>query len=148
MAQTPEQRRSSAKRTRLWTLYRITPEEEATVEKFQRTAYGPYDILLEKGNRSTEARLYNDHNHVTGLYRGRLAYLINKGLGTIEGTYKEFTPAILRSLAYYLDNPPASIALQEDRYGMTGKAKINKKVKIYGSLNGPIKSSKRKTKNE
>ncbi len=82
MAQTAEQRRAAAKRHRLDVLYRITPEEQDAVEDFQRKAFGPYGILLEKGKHGA-GRLYNDHNHVTGLYRGRLAYLINKGLGTI-----------------------------------------------------------------
>jgi hypothetical protein len=143
MAQTPEQRRDRAKRTRLMTLYCITPEEEIVVEEFQRGAYGPYGLLLQKGDISTKARLYNDHNHVSGLYRGRLSYLINKGLGIIEGTYKERTPAILRALAYYLDYPPAPIALHGDRYGLIGRAKLNKKVKIYGSENGPIQPAKK-----
>jgi hypothetical protein len=131
MAQTPEQRRDDAKRSRLMLLYRITPEEEAAVERFQR-GIGTFASLLEKGDRNAEARLYNDHNHVSGLYRGKLAYLINKGLGTIEGTYKGRTPDILRALAHYLENPPATTVLGKPRYGMIGRAKVNKKKKIYG----------------
>lgn len=145
MAQTTEQKRLAAKRTRLMTLYRITPEEQDKVERFQR-GIGTFAILLEKGDLSKEARLYNDHSHVSGLYRGRLAYLINKGLGTIESTYKERTPAILRALAHYLENPPATTVLGKPRYGMIGRAKINKKKKVYGSPEGPITASKKAKK--
>ena len=51
-------------------------------------------------------KIFTDHRHSDGLIRGRLAYLINKGLGTIENTYKERTPHILRMLANYLEHPP------------------------------------------
>lgn len=152
MAKTKEQISADAKRNRLWTLYRITPEEQDNIESFMRSNPPLYDkelsILLEKGG-AKEGRVYTDHRHSDGLVRGRLAYLINKGLGVIEGTYKEKTSAVLRALADYLDYPPAVIVLGP-RYGMIGLAKINKKKKIYGSENGPIKperkSGKRKPK--
>ena len=129
MAQTPEQRRDSAKRSRLMLLYKITPEEQDAVEQFQRKD-SVLRILLTKGNPKEPARLYTDHSHTSGLFRGRLAYLINKGLGVIEGTYKERTPAILRALADYLDNPPAVRVIGE-RWGLLGRAKKKKKM-IYG----------------
>lgn len=147
MAQTPEQRRDSAKRTRLMTLYRITPEEDAAVQHYQSNA-APYNTLLQRGNLedTSPAILYLDHRHSDGLIRGKLAYLINKALGTIENSYKERTSFVLRALAYYLDNPPATLVLGSPRYGMIGRAKLNKKVKIYGSSQGPVKSSKKKDK--
>ncbi len=132
MAQTKEERSLAAKRRRLWVLYRITPEEEAAVESFQRDSFADYAVLMEKGSGPEGAKLYNDHRHHDGLYRGRLAYLINKALGVLEGTYKDRTPRILRALAYYLDFPPASSVLHGDRYGMIGKAKLNKKKPVYG----------------
>ena len=143
MAQTAEQRRAAAKRHRLDVLYRITPEEQDAVEKYQRTD-PDYGILLERGNKNDkrDAQLYTDHRHSDGLVRGRLAYLINKGLGTIENAYKERTPKILRALADYLDSPPFS-ELFGDRYGMIGQAKLKKKVKVYGSAVGPIKFIKK-----
>lgn len=144
MAKTKEQISADAKRKRLWTLYRITPEEQDHVEEFMRMNPTAYDhqlsILLEKGG-AKEGRVYTDHRHSDGLVRGRLAYLINKGLGVIEGTYKENTPSILRALADYLERPPATEVLGP-RYGMIGLAKINKKKKVYGSATGPIKESK------
>ncbi len=131
MAQTTEQRRLAAKRARLMLLYRITPEEQDEVENFQR-AHPRLRLLLEKGDPKEIARLYTDHDHSSGLFRGRLAYLINKGLGVIEGTYKERTPEILRALAEYLDYPPAVEALGEPHYGLLGRAKRKKKM-VYGS---------------
>jgi hypothetical protein len=110
-------------------LYRITPEEEGAVERYQRKDPA-LRALLEKGDPKSTARLYNDHSHASGLYRGRLAYLINKALGTIENTYKERTPAILRALADYLDNPPAVRVIGE-HWGLLGRAKKKKKM-LYG----------------
>lgn len=140
MAKTKEQISADAKRKRNWILYRCTPEELEQVERFMR-GIGTFSHLLEKGG-AKEGRIYTDHDHVSGKIRGRLAYLINKGLGVIEGTYKEKTPTILRCLAYYLENPPAQTVLGP-RYGMIGLAKINKKKKIYGSENGPIKPERK-----
>jgi hypothetical protein len=144
MAQTPEQRREAAKRSRLMVLYRITPEEDAAVQHYQSIA-APYNTLLERGNLEDDspANLYLDHRHTDGLVRGKLAYLINKALGTIENSYKERTSTVLRALAYYLDNPPATLALGSPRYGMIGRAKINKKKKVYGSPEGPIAAPKK-----
>jgi hypothetical protein len=134
MAQSKEQRRANAKRSRLWTLYRITPEEQYEVERYQMTD-SVLRVLLTKGDPKEVAQLYTDHSHTTGLFRGRLAYLINKGLGVIEGTYKERTSTILRALADYLDYPPAVRVIGE-HYGMLGRAKLNKKKKVYGGPNG------------
>lgn len=141
MAQTPEEKKLAAKRARVWTLYRLTLEEQNMVEDYQR--YDPdYAILLTKGDPKEIALLFNDHNHTTGLYRGRLAYLINKSLGVLEGVYKERTPEILRALATYLDSPPA-VEVIGPHYGMLGRAKLNKKEKVYGSPAGPIKVPKK-----
>lgn len=45
----------------------------------------------------------------------------------------------------YLETPTAPQALGKEVYGLIGKAK-SKKVMIYGSPTGPIKSSKKKDK--
>ena len=141
MPQTPEEKKLAAKRARAWKLYKITLEEQDIVEEYQR--HDPdFAVLLTKGDPKEKALLFNDHNHTTGLYRGRLAYLINKGLGTIEGVYKERTPQILRALASYLDSPPATEVIGY-RYGMLGRAKLNKKKIVYGP---PISSKKAKRK--
>jgi hypothetical protein len=130
MAKSKEEQRYAAKRRRLAQLYRITPEEDAAIEVYERERL-LYRILLEKGDPKEEAKLFLDHRHSDGLIRGKLAYLINKGLGTIEGTYKERTPQILRALADYLEHPPATAVLGGPRYGLLGKAKVKKKM-VYG----------------
>lgn len=123
-------------------LYRSTPEEQDRVEDFER--HSKYSVLLEKGNGDTDAQIFTDHRHSDGLIRGRLAYLINKGLGTIENTYKERTPHILRVLADYLERPPFSVIFGP-RYGLIGRAK-KKKHMVYGSINGPIQPPKKERK--
>jgi hypothetical protein len=133
MAQTKEEKSLAAKRARAWTLYRITLEEQYRVEFYQRTN-PDYAVLLTKGDPKEVALLFNDHDHATGIYRGRLAYLINKALGVLEGAYKKRTPEILRALARYLDSPPALECIGP-RYGMLGRAKMNKKKIVYGKAN-------------
>jgi hypothetical protein len=139
MAKTPEERRASAKRARLMLLYRITPEEQARVEEFQRATR--FSVLLERSGGNADAQLFTDHRHSDGLIRGRLAYLINKGLGVIEGVYKERTPSVLRVLADYLEDPPFAVVFGP-RYGLIGRAKKKKKM-IYGSPDGPITAPKK-----
>jgi hypothetical protein len=133
MAQTKEEKSLVAKRARAWKLYRITLEEQNTVEDYQR--HDPdFAVLLTKGDPKEKALLFNDHSHATGVYRGRLAYLINKALGVLEGAYKKRTSTILRALAEYLDSPPA-VEVIGPRYGMLGRAKLNKKKIVYGKAN-------------
>lgn len=143
MAQTLEQRRDTAKRSRLWTLYRVTPEENAEVDQYMRN-HPAYSILLERGNPEDKspALLFTDHAHTSGLIRGRLSYLINKALGVLESSYKERTADVLDSLSKYLREPPALYVIGS-RYGMIGRAKLNKKKKVYGSPTGPIKEPKK-----
>ena len=129
MPQSKAERALAAKRARLMLLYRITPEEQDKTEAFQRND-PTLSVLLTKGDPKEEANLYTDHNHVTGQFRGRLAYLINKALGTMEGTYKERTPQILRALAEYLDYPPSE-RVGIVRWGLIGRAKSKKKM-VYG----------------
>lgn len=142
MPKTAEEKSAAAKKARLWKFYRITPEQQAAVEYFQRND-PTLNKLLERGNLDdkTPALLFMDHNHDTGLFRGRLAYLINKALGTLENSYKDRTPAILRALAEYLDYPPA-VRVLGPQYGLIGRAK-QKKSMIYGSVDGPIKPPKK-----
>lgn len=114
---------SNALKARLWKLFRITPTEQKTIELFQ-TKHPVFSLLLGK-------RLGTDHDHKTGLIRGLLEWRLNRALGTIEAVAPTNTPAVLRALADYLDNPPAVTALGSPRWGLIGKAMV-KKVMIYG----------------
>jgi len=108
---------------RLWVLYRITPEEQKCIEEFQ-AKHSAFRLLL--GNH-----LGTDHNHATGLIRGRIEWRINRALGLLEKAAPKNTSAVLRALADYLDNPPATSALGGPRYGLIGLAKYKKKM-VYG----------------
>ena len=72
-----------------------------------------------------------DHDHTTGMIRGRLAFLLNKAMGYVDAFSKGHSPEILRKLAYYAENPPAVAALGGPRYGLIGKAQKKKKM-VYG----------------
>lgn len=108
---------------RLWVLYRLTPAEQKEIERFQGEHSG-FRLLLG-GHMGT------DHDHATGLIRGRLEWRINKALGLLERVAPARTAAVLRALADYLDNPPAVQALGRPVYGLIGQAKY-KKVMLYG----------------
>ena len=133
MAQTIAQRADKALRARLWLLYRITPEQQVAVEEYMRT-HG-MTCLLGTSLKGTGT----DHDHNTGLYRGRLAFLINKAMGFVDNHAKTtgMTPAqILRAMAAYAEIPPAVSAIGY-HYGLIGKAQRKKKM-VYGSANGPL----------
>lgn len=61
-----------------------------------------------------------DHDHKTGLIRGRLCMRCNRGLSWFVDS-----PALLEKAADYLRNPPASSILGKEVYGRVGK--VNKK---------------------
>jgi hypothetical protein len=131
--QTPEEKKYKALKARLWLLYHITPEEQITVEKYMRSH--DMNILLGETLEGTGT----DHDHLTGLFRGRLAFLLNKALGYIDAHAKKMGVSqtyILQRLAEYMKTPPAVIAIGH-RYGLIGKAKRKKKM-IYGSAEGPL----------
>jgi hypothetical protein len=112
---------------RLWVLYRLTPAEQKQIEAFQGEHSG-FRLLLGK-------RLGTDHDHRTGLIRGRLEWRLNRALGMIEKAAPTRTAAVLRALAEYLDNPPATTALGKETFGLIGLAKYKKKM-VYGPPEG------------
>ena len=86
----------------LWVKYRLTPEDVTKIDEFQKT-HSVFSILL--GNR-----LSTDHDHKTGLIRGRLDWRINRAYGLIEKVNPDNTSKILRALANFHENPPATLA--------------------------------------
>jgi len=113
----------SALARRLWVLYRITPEEQKRIEQYQ-ARHPLFSLLLGK-------RMGTDHDHKTGLIRGRIEWRLNRALGLIEKAAPRNTAAVLRALAAYLDSPPATAALGAPRYGLIGLAKYKKSM-VYG----------------
>jgi hypothetical protein len=61
---------------RLWVLYRLTIDEQKEIERFQGEHSG-FRLLLGQ-------RMGTDHNHKTGLIRGRLEWRLNRALGMFE----------------------------------------------------------------
>ena len=108
---------------RLWRLYRITPEERAAIEDYERN-HPAFKYLLGQ-------RLGTDHDHKTGLIRGLLEWRINRAYGMLEAVCPGDLPRLLHALAEFHENPPAITVLGEKRYGLIGKAKKKKKM-IYG----------------
>ena len=116
-----------ARKSFLWRLYRLTPEEWEQVNAYQNF------VCAISGKPPVKTRLAVDHDHKTGLFRGLLSMRVNRGMA-----YFDDSPTLLRAAADYLENPPAVLALGKKVFGLIGKAK-NKKKMVYGSENGPIK---------
>lgn len=131
--QTPEEKADKALRSRLWLLYRITPEQQVAVEAYMRA--NGMTCLLGTSLKGTGT----DHDHNTGLYRGRLAFLINKAMGFVDAHAKTTglsAADVLRVMADYAEVPPAvkSIGFH---FGLIGKAQRKRKM-VYGSPSGPL----------
>lgn len=68
-----------------------------------------------------------DHDHTTGRVRGLLCWLCNRAIGILRDNAQA-----ANRLGAYLTAPTAPAALGKETYGLIGKAKANKKVKVYG----------------
>lgn len=105
----------------LWVCYRLTEAQ--------------YDAILEHqggvcagcGEPPRGRSLAVDHEHRSGRIRGLLCWHCNRAIGIA----RDMAEALSR-LGAYLKNPPAPIALGRETYGLIGKAKASKKVKVYG----------------
>lgn len=124
---------SKQRATRLMLLFKLTEEDWAIIDKFQKHVCGI------TGNPPGKTRLSVDHDHLTGLVRGLLTARVNRGLAMFNDD-----PKLLRAAAEYLENPPAVKALGRMVYGLIGRAK-RKKVMTYGPP-VPKTPKKRKTK--
>jgi hypothetical protein len=110
----------AANERRLHVLYRITGKEQKAIEDYQ-AAHPTLKYLLGR-------HMGTDHDHASGLIRGRLDWRINKAYGLIEDIPN--LPAVLRALADYHESPPA-VAVLGRRYGLMGLAKYKKEM-LYG----------------
>lgn len=121
--QTKEQRRVSAKRARLWKLFRLTLEEWEKILAFQKH-HPTYALLLE-------SHLGTEHRHSDGKIRGILGWRLNRAYGMIEKAFPDNTAEVLRALALFHERHPAELALGKKTYGLLGKAQVKKSMK-YG----------------
>lgn len=114
----PEKAKLQRRKERLWSLYRLTPEDYQTILNHQG---GICAITGKVSYRNLDV----DHDHKTGLIRGLLSPWANKGLSFFDDN-----PDTLEAAARYLRNPPAVAAIG-NRYGLLGRAQRKKKM-IYG----------------
>jgi hypothetical protein len=148
MTQTPEERAAAAEAARLMLYYRLTPEQVLAIEDYQRK-HG-MSILMGTSTMSTGT----EHDHTTGLVRGRMDFRLNRALGMIEAftaklSYDDMrsigvghkdaaTAEVLRLMSEYMTCRPAVQAIGAV-FGLVGKAKRKRKM-IYGSASGPMKA--------
>jgi Recombination endonuclease VII len=105
----------------LWVCYRLTvPEYDAILDFQGRVCAG---CSRPPGG----TRLAVDHCHKTGRIRGLLCWLCNRSIGLIRDRAKTAL-----NLGKYLGNPTAPQALGHETFGLIGRAKASKKVKVYG----------------
>jgi|SRR5882762_11002242 len=117
--------KDKAKNNRLLKLYRITLAERNKIRAYQ-ASHPQFKLLLGGKAEGT------DHNHTTGLIRGILNWQINRAYGMFERACKgKNLPDVLRALALFHEEEPATTVLGEKRYGLIGQAKYKKKM-IYG----------------
>jgi hypothetical protein len=158
MTQTPEQRAAAAEAARLMLYYRLTPEMVLAIEDYQRL-HG-MGILMGTSTMSTGT----EHDHTTGLIRGRMDFRLNRALGMIEaftaklsyddmrsigvGNKDAATAEILRLMSEYMTCKPAMQAVGAV-FGLIGKTKRKRKM-VYGSASGPMKPiiTKKRVKRE
>ena len=126
-----------ARKRALWILYRLTPDEYNSILAFQG------GVCAGCGEAPHGRALAVDHDHKTGRIRGLLCWLCNRAIGIL----RDNATAASR-LGVYLTSPTAPRALGKETYGLIGKAKANKKVKVYGPpvevVIGPRTRRKRK----
>lgn len=135
---TAAEKRERAQNSRLMMFFRITLEEHCRIREYQASQNDLKLLLAEPGKREA-----TEHRHSDGLVRGVMEWRLNKGYGLIEQVAGENTAAVLRALAEFHENPPATIVLGGPRYGILNKAKKKKKM-VYGSINGPLPTKKGK----
>ena len=146
MTPTPEEKAAAAERQRLMLYYRLTPEMVLAIEAWQRE----HNLAMLMGHSTMSTG--TDHDHTSGLIRGRLDFRLNKAIGLVEaftsklsdedyrmlGAFNQdqATAAVLQLMSSYFTLMPALQAVGPV-YGLIGKAK-RKKTMIYGSASGPL----------
>jgi hypothetical protein len=117
---------NKSKERRLKQFFRLTPEEHDRIRAYQ-AGHSIYRVLLGKEGKRESL----EHRHRDGLIRGVVAAMLNRAYGIIERLYPDNTSEILRALAEFHDNPPATTALGRPRYGIIGLAKKKRKM-VFG----------------
>ena len=111
----------TARQRLLWTCYRLTEAEYNSILQYQG------GVCAGCGEAPRGRALAVDHEHRTGLIRGLLCWHCNRAIGIARDKADA-----LSKLGAYLTDPTAPKALGKKTYGLIGKAKASKKVKVYG----------------
>jgi hypothetical protein len=125
----------TARERLLWTCYRLSEKEYYSILQFQG------GVCAGCGEPPHGRHLAVDHEHRTGRIRGLLCWHCNRAIGIA----RDKADALLR-LGAYLKSPTAPAALGREAYGLIGKAKASKKVKVYGPPAVAVIGRKGKTK--
>lgn len=112
------------RKRKLWFWFHLTEADYETIEKAQN---GGCAICGRPAKE--DRRLAVDHNHKTGLVRGLLCWICNKTVGLFHDDAGRF-----QKLVEYLENPPATKALGEERYGLPGRTNTKKQRKFIDKL--------------
>ena len=111
----------TARQRLLWVCYRLTEAEYNAILRHQG------GVCAGCGEPPRGRCLAVDHEHKTGRIRGLLCWHCNRAIGIA----RDMADALSR-LGAYLKSPTAPAALGKETYGLIGRAKASKKVKVYG----------------
>lgn len=112
---------------RLQKEYNITLEERNKVEEFQKHCCA---ICKKSHNlKGEKLTLYVDHCHKSGLDRGLLCYMCNKGIAIFRDN-----PEKLKNAFEYFQNNPFTTVLGEPRLCVPGRIGTKKRAKIMKKL--------------
>ncbi len=89
----PELAKERARKNKLWTKYRLTPEQEKEMLDEQE-----HKCKICKKHENEIGRLVPDHNHITKRVRGMLCDPCNRGLGQVCESIQ-----ILKAMIKYLE---------------------------------------------
>jgi hypothetical protein len=96
---------------KLANIFGLTVDEDIAI-----TAHQDGRCAICQRPPSNKKRLATDHDHATGLIRGKLCWICNRLLGFVKDDTER-----LRAAIDYLENPPAVEALGREVYGRKGK---------------------------
>ena len=123
----------TARQRLLWVCYRLSEAKYKAISEFQG------NVCAGCGEPPRGRSLAVDHDHKTGRIRGLLCWHCNRAIGIARDKADA-----LSKLGAYLLSPTAPAALGEETYGLIGKAKASKKVKVYGPPAPVVIGQKRK----
>jgi hypothetical protein len=105
--------------------YNLSPEDSEKIVAYQNQTCAICKTPMMRFFRL----LATDHDHKTGLIRGKVCWFCNKLLAIANDD-----PERLLSAALYLISPPAVAALGEARFGLPGRSGTKKQKKVAKEL--------------